>query len=111
VDSDELASMYAQIVNGVPKEQSRFVTDEESSAAWEQIAAEVEQMRADNPNVIFDVPNELPSRDGDDDPAWTGRPRGGTATPTATESDTESAGAPPPGEQSTSDEGEDSEGE
>jgi hypothetical protein len=73
VDSEALASMYNQIVLGVPKEQSRFVTDEKSSATWDQIAAEVEQMKAENPAVWFDVPNELPSIDGPNDPAWTGQ--------------------------------------
>lgn len=60
MDSDDLSSMYGQIVRGVTKEDSRFVTDDESSALWDTIAAEVEAMRAENPQVVFDVPNEFP---------------------------------------------------
>lgn len=60
MDSDALASMYGQIVRGVAKEDSHYVTDEESGRLWDQIAAEVEQMRADNPEVQFEVPNEVP---------------------------------------------------
>lgn len=80
MDSDELASMYAQIVNGVPKDKSRFVTDDESSRLWDQIAEEVEQIKADNPDAQFSVPNELPAMDDDADPAWTGVARGGPPT-------------------------------
>lgn len=60
MDSDDLASMYAQIVRGVAKEDSRFVTDDESSALWETIAREVVTAKAENPEVVFDIPSELP---------------------------------------------------
>lgn len=60
MDTQEVASMYAQIVNGGSKEASRFVTDDESGALWDQISSEVEQMRADDPNIVFSIPNEMP---------------------------------------------------
>lgn len=60
MESQNQFSMYAQIVRGVPKEKSRFVTNEESSRLWDSINAEVEQIKAANPGVIFDIPNEMP---------------------------------------------------
>lgn len=67
MDSGELASMYAQIVRGMAKEDSRFVTDEESSALWDKIAASVEEATRTIPNVQFWIPNEMPDADDDDD--------------------------------------------
>ena len=46
METSELASMTAQIVCGVAKADSRFVTDEESSRMWDDIAADVAQHRA-----------------------------------------------------------------
>lgn len=63
MDSGELASMYAQIVNGKPKDQSRFVTDDESAQLWDEIEAEVAEIRQRNPNAHFSVPNEVPDVD------------------------------------------------
>jgi hypothetical protein len=76
----QVSSIYAQVVNGVPKEQSQHVTDAESSTMWDTIAAEVEEMRAENPDIVFSIPNEMPDpieepdeapadpdADGDDD--------------------------------------------
>lgn len=100
MDSDELASMYAQIVNGVPKDKSRFVTDDESSRLWDQITEEVEQTKADNPDAQFSVPNEVPGIDGGDDPAWTGIRRASTAAPAAPAPGTgEGKGEQPPGDE------------
>lgn len=62
IDSDEIARMYGQIVGGVTKDQSTLAnSDEEHSQWWDQCAAEVAQMREDDPNVIFDVVGEVPS--------------------------------------------------
>lgn len=61
-----VASMYAQIVNGLDKEKSQHVTDEESSKMWDTIASEVAEMREANPDVVFSIPNEMP--DADDEP-------------------------------------------
>ena len=60
-----VSSMYAQIVNGVPKEQSHLVTDAESEQMWDTISGEVEQMKADNPDIVFSIPNEMPEPDDD----------------------------------------------
>lgn len=62
MDSDEMNSMYAQIVNGGAKTESRFVTDDESSALWDQIEGEVNALRADG--VEFEVPHEVPGQPG-----------------------------------------------
>lgn len=62
MDSDVMSSVYAQIVNGTAKTDSRFVTDDESSALWDQIAGEVEALRADG--VHFEVPHEVPGEPG-----------------------------------------------
>lgn len=68
MDSDTLTSMYAQIVRGgIAKEQSQYVTDEESAAKWDVIEREVQQMREQN--VMFEVPAEIPAAPGEaDDP-------------------------------------------
>lgn len=60
MDSDELASMYAEVVRGVAKEKSRYVTDGESGGLWDKVAADVEEMRAANPKVILEVPTQIP---------------------------------------------------
>lgn len=62
IDSDEIARMYGQIVGGVTKDQSTLAnSDEEHSQWWDQCAAEVTQMRQEDPNVVFDVVGEVPS--------------------------------------------------
>jgi hypothetical protein len=61
MESEKLASMYAEVVNGKPKEQSRFVTDEESSGLWDQITTEVGQIRREHPGAHFSIPNEVPT--------------------------------------------------
>lgn len=50
-----MARIYAQVVQGAPKESSDAVTDEESGAFWDTVTAEVETMR--NKGFIFEVPN------------------------------------------------------
>lgn len=109
MDSDQMASMYAQILNGIPKEQSRFVTDEESSDLWDQISAGIERISAENPNAQFSVPNEVPTIDdgatgetspdtGPDTGAGSTSPQPGSDTPTpaAAPSEETSQGTPPP---------------
>lgn len=58
--SDQLASMYAEIVRGTPKTESRFANERDFSSTWDQVAAEVEQIRADDPRAVFEIPNEIP---------------------------------------------------
>lgn len=60
MDSDKLASMTASIANGVPKENSRFVVDEESSKKWDTLAAEIAQIRKDHPGADIGIPHEIP---------------------------------------------------
>jgi hypothetical protein len=55
MDTDELVSMTVQVILGVPKEDSPYVTDDESSALWDQIEQDV----ADNPDVQHDLPHEI----------------------------------------------------
>jgi len=54
MDSEKLSSMYAEILNGKPKEQSRFVTDVESSVLWDKITGEVQAIRRENPRLLLD---------------------------------------------------------
>lgn len=59
MDTDVLGSMYANIVGGVAKEDSPYVTDEETSQMWDQIVANM----AANPlpeGGIYDMVNEIP---------------------------------------------------
>ena len=64
MDSDVMASIYAQVVSGTKKEDSHLVTDEDSSRAWDVLTKQVEQMRANNPDVHFEIPSEIPGRPG-----------------------------------------------
>lgn len=61
----DVSSMYAQIVRGVPKEQSQYVTDEESSQEWDTIQGQVNEILERNPQAIFSIPNEMPDADDD----------------------------------------------
>lgn len=58
MDTDKLSSMYAQIVLGASKKDSRFVTDEESSKLWDQISEEVKEGKTKG--YIFHSVNEIP---------------------------------------------------
>lgn len=61
IDSDVMSRMYAQIVQGIAKDQSTLVVDDEHSQWWDEVAAEVAAMREADPTVTFEVPNEVPS--------------------------------------------------
>jgi len=63
MDSEKLSSMYAEILNGKAKEQSRSVTDVESSGLWDKITGEVQAIRREDPRAHFSVPNEWPDAD------------------------------------------------
>jgi hypothetical protein len=59
--SNEVASMYAEIVNGKPKAKSLYAnTDAESSAMWDKITNECAEIRSKDHHVGFDIPNEVP---------------------------------------------------
>lgn len=65
IDSDTVARIYAQVAAGkVTKDESPFVTDDETAAMWDTLQAEVDQAREANPQVQFDVPNEVPDVEG-----------------------------------------------
>ncbi len=51
---EDVARMSAQILNGISKNESTLVTDEESSAAWDELVAYFDA----NPGVEWDVPSE-----------------------------------------------------
>lgn len=57
-DSKSVERMYAEIVLGIDKSQSTVEMDEELSGLWDQIAREVEQMKAEGKG--FDIPSEIP---------------------------------------------------
>ena len=57
MDTDVLSKIYAQVVGGLPKEQSKYVTDDESSNFWDSIAAEVENKGGTG---MFEMVNEIP---------------------------------------------------
>jgi hypothetical protein len=56
MDSEALASMYAEIVRGTPKEESRWCKDDEASATWDEISSQVDAIRKAHPGALFDIP-------------------------------------------------------
>lgn len=56
MDSEELASMYAEILNGVSKQRSRFRKDPEFDKAWDRAVEEIERIRREHPDWRFDLP-------------------------------------------------------
>lgn len=62
MDSEALSGMYAEILRGTPKDQSRFASGDEASGLWDQITTEVEQQRAQNPDTVFEIPSEIPGQ-------------------------------------------------
>lgn len=58
VGSTKTLSMAAQIGCGVRKEDSHLVTDAETSALWDKLAAEHAQLKRDHPGQEIYVPND-----------------------------------------------------
>lgn len=56
VDYDELTSIYAEIMNGVGKEESRFADLPGFSEAWDRAVAEIERIRREHPDMNIDLP-------------------------------------------------------
>lgn len=54
VTGEDMARMFAQIVNGVSKNDSPLVTNRETAAAWDELVAYFEA----NPDQNWDVPSE-----------------------------------------------------
>lgn len=52
--AEDLARMSAQIQSGISKDDSTLVTDQESSAAWDELVAYFDA----NPGIAWDVPSE-----------------------------------------------------
>lgn len=65
MDSDVLASLYAYIVRGGgSKDQCPYVTDDESGKAYDAIEGEVKAKSKADPNMVWEVPGEVPGRPG-----------------------------------------------
>lgn len=58
MDAADIASMQAQITGGVPKSQSRFVKDPESSRLWDQLVVDIADLR--RRGIVIDQANEIP---------------------------------------------------
>lgn len=56
MDSEDLSSLYAEAINGVGKDQSRFRDDPEFSKLWDRAVAEIERIRREYPGVRIDLP-------------------------------------------------------
>lgn len=56
MDSETLTSMYAEVGNGIAKEDSRFTAEPGFSEAWDRAVAEIAQIRAEYPGVAIDLP-------------------------------------------------------
>jgi len=62
MDADQAARIYAEVVRGVPVEQSRHVHTAADRAFRETIVHQVAVLRATQPDV-FEIPNEVPRLD------------------------------------------------
>jgi hypothetical protein len=62
MDSEVLIQMYSQIVGGLPKDQSKYVTDDESSKAWDVITEQVAEIVATGSglDMVNEIPKETP---------------------------------------------------
>lgn len=61
IGSTKLLSMAAAIGNGITKADSHLVTDAESSALWDKLAADLEATKAKHPGATIDLPNDPPA--------------------------------------------------
>ena len=66
-DSKKVERIYVEIVLGIPKDQSQVQLDAELDAIWDQVATEVEQMKAEGKQ--FEIPTEIPDVEPVDGPA------------------------------------------
>jgi hypothetical protein len=58
VSSKTVERIYTEIVLNIPKNESTITMDAEISALWDEISAEVEQLRSEG--FGFDIPSEMP---------------------------------------------------
>lgn len=56
MEANQLASLYAEVVLGKPKERSRFVDLPDFDQTWDEVAAEVAAIRKAHPDARFDIP-------------------------------------------------------
>lgn len=59
--SDLLASQYADVVRGVPVDESPHVSTAEDRVTYAELEVEVAELRRRFPGVEFEIPNEIPS--------------------------------------------------
>lgn len=58
ITSEQITRIYVEILQGTPQKESLVPITPESVRIWNQIAAEVAQMRQDGKG--FDIPAEIP---------------------------------------------------
>lgn len=58
IGTKKLSSMLAQIARGVSKADSHLVTDDESSRAWDEVAADHKRTMARYPKGRLEIPND-----------------------------------------------------
>jgi len=65
VDGDELASMTAEILMGVTKQESRFCKDNDPEASewWDKLVVDIDAIRREHPDAQIDIPSSWGSRD------------------------------------------------
>lgn len=56
MDADDLTSLYAEVINGVPKERSRFRGEPDFDQLWDEAVAWVERVRREHPGAGIDLP-------------------------------------------------------
>lgn len=59
--SEQEASMYADVVRGVPVDESPHVRTDEDRDTYAALVDEVAELRRRHPDVQFDIPNEWPT--------------------------------------------------
>ena len=58
MDNNDILKMYGHITAGVPKNQSKYVTDNESSNHWDAISKQVGEIK--NNGQSLDMPHDIP---------------------------------------------------
>lgn len=58
IGTKKLSSMLAQIARGVKKTDSHLVTDDETSRAWDELAADHKKLMTRHPRGRLEIPND-----------------------------------------------------
>lgn len=61
IGSTQMLSMAAAIGIGIKKTDSHLVTDAESSALWDKLAADLEATKAKHPGATIELPSDPPA--------------------------------------------------